>query len=443
MNRPGRVPCESASCDSTTSDFSYSVSSERLSLTGSHSAVEHSDRDLEKQDFGLGSLAPSTFDPNAKASEMETSFCDPIDKKGPDSTFPSLPDVGGSPPSYSAIGDNNVQNYGTAAPRTIAPQQIAMDKLSTVWDLPVSILGSVTLYEMSIRLDPEMLPAQNWRMMAEYMQFNNWEIRMFEREAQRTKAVIEAWSRIGLHSIGELLNIIHRDMNRLDVLTDIPDFILNDAKRHHNSSRRSMGPDPHGTMPPPPSRSQSETSFTPYSFVNAYEGPTNASAGTACEESTYSEKAPAANTSHPLQVPLVQTTQKYDAFVLCNIEDKDFVVDRFLPKVEDEAKLNLCFAERDIPPGNLTFTDQMDYMFSRSRKLVVILSDEFFQSREHEWQSNLAISRDPASRKQRIIPIKYKKIKNRNIFDHLGCCDLTKTMKEQWFWDKIINGIKA
>nr|XP_039270204.1 myeloid differentiation primary response protein MyD88-like [Styela clava]XP_039270206.1 myeloid differentiation primary response protein MyD88-like [Styela clava] len=438
MNRP-RIPCESASCDSTTSEFNYPTASGISSMTpSSHYATEHSDRDLEKPDLGLGSLAPSTFNPNEKAGDMESNFGDLADKKGPDSSFPPPQDVGGRPPSYSTIGDNNVQNYGHAAPRFFTPQQGAMDKLSTISDLPVTILGSVTLYEMSIRLDPELLPSQNWKMMAEYMQFNNWEIKMFEREALRTKAVIEAWSRMGAHTIGELISIIHRDMNRLDVITDIPDFILNDAKRHHNSARRSYGPDSYGIMPPPPSRSESETSFT--SIQSTMTGVT------ACDLGIYSEKPTAQNSSRPVQVPEIQPSiqqKKYDAFVLCNIADKEFVVERFLPKVEDEAKLNLCFAERDIPPGNLTFTDQMDYMFSRSRKLVVILSDKFFQSREHEWQSNLAISQDPASRKQRIIPIKYKKINNRNIFDHLGCCDLTKTMKEQWFWDKIINGIKA
>lgn len=468
-----RQPCESVGmCDSTTeSRYSFETQNlsrfglQMMSTTSSHVPIEHPSPAIKQERVSSPNPAPITL----KAS-TDDCLSAVFEGKGPDSTYPvvlSPRPVSNLPPPYApstfdGLTPNHVHSYTPASPHPASPQAVAIDKLQPILSKPVTILGHRTLYQLGLRLDPEMLPAQNWKMMAEYMEFNNWEIKKFESTKSPTMEVIQAWARMGTHTIGDLISILKLDMDRPDVITDIPEYMLKDAARHERSLRKYTSQDSEtGSMPffggmssPPMTQfSASSPQFYPSYSQPAYSLPFSSSSPSLYMPSsftsnydTYMEKPSGENSSRPVQVDIVQPSEPavtFDAFVLCNIADKEFVVDRFLPKVEGEAQLKLCFADRDITPGQFAFTDAMNYMFRRSRKLVVILSDEFFESKEHEWQSNLAISRDPASRQQTIIPVKYKKLNNRNIFDYLGCCDLTRTMKEEWFWDKIIKGIKV
>lgn len=62
--------------------------------------------------------------------------------------------------------------------------------------------------------------------------------------------------------------------------------------------------------------------------------------------------------------------ERYDGFVLYNISDKDFILNEFLPKVEDEAKIKLFLPERDLRAGVQAYYAQLDTMISRSVNAV-------------------------------------------------------------------------
>lgn len=51
------------------------------------------------------------------------------------------------------------------------------------------------------------------------------QIAKFERAKSPTMEVIQAWARMGAHTIGDLISILKTDLDRPDVITDIPEFI--------------------------------------------------------------------------------------------------------------------------------------------------------------------------------------------------------------------------
>lgn len=188
-----RQPCESVGiCDSTTeieSRYSFEtqnmsrVGLQMMSTTSSHVPIEHPSPDIKQERVSSPNLPPVTVTP--KASTEEYSY-DVMESKGPDSTYPVTycpTPVTNLPPPYAvspfhSVTPNHVQSYAPASPHPSAssPDEIAIHKLQPVWSKPVTILGHRTLFQLGLRLDPEMLPALNWKMMAETMLFNNWEV---------------------------------------------------------------------------------------------------------------------------------------------------------------------------------------------------------------------------------------------------------------------------
>ena len=57
--------------------------------------------------------------------------------------------------------------------------------------------------------------------------------------------------------------------------------------------------------------------------------------------------------------------QRYDAFVLYDVADKEFILSEFLPKVETAAGLKLFIPGRDSPAGDHFYDAQLETMMTR------------------------------------------------------------------------------
>ena len=57
--------------------------------------------------------------------------------------------------------------------------------------------------------------------------------------------------------------------------------------------------------------------------------------------------------------------QRYDAFVMYDVADKEFILSEFLPKVETAAGLKLFIPGRDSPAGDHHYDAQLEAMMTR------------------------------------------------------------------------------
>lgn len=79
----------------------------------------------------------------------------------------------------------------------------------------------------------------------------------------------------------------------------------------------------------------------------------------------------------------------YDAFISYADNDRFFVHEQFLKKLEDESGLNLCLHKRDFLPGN-DIAANITTAIHDSRKVVIIMSQHFLKSYWCMFEYNMA-----------------------------------------------------
>lgn len=96
------------------------------------------------------------------------------------------------------------------------------------------------------------------------------------------------------------------------------------------------------------------------------------------------------------------TATTYDAYVSHAEGDRDWVDDVLAPRLEHAG--HRPFLEHDLPPGAVEI-EARGRAIAASRKVLVVLSHAFLDSRWSLLEEAMAQSLDPAARKRRIIPI--------------------------------------
>lgn len=79
----------------------------------------------------------------------------------------------------------------------------------------------------------------------------------------------------------------------------------------------------------------------------------------------------------------------YDVFVSYCEHDRGWVLDHFLPNVENNSDLSVCLHERDFQVG-LSILENIISCMDRSRTLLMVLSEKFLQSRWCQFEMHLA-----------------------------------------------------
>ena len=107
---------------------------------------------------------------------------------------------------------------------------------------------------------------------------------------------------------------------------------------------------------------------------------------------------------------------EYDAFLCYSNKDTEFVLEQLIPNLEDSKdheKFKLALDFRTFIPGHLIYEDIINYM-NRSRKTIMLLSQNFLDGNWTMWEYQIAQSR-AAERKDRLIVILLESVPMRKV----------------------------
>ncbi|KAM9307912.1 myeloid differentiation primary response protein MyD88 [Gastrophryne carolinensis] len=257
-----------------------------------------------------------------------------------------------------------------------------------------------TRRKLCLYLNPDAVVASNWTNLAEEMDYNYLEIKNFERFPDPTHCLLEDWQRKHPKAtVGMLLSLLQK-IERNDILTDLASLIDADCKKYL--------------------RRQSERSQPPPVQVEAIDS------------------------SEGWDDPSGNVPEQFDAFICYCDKDISFVQEMISRLEQTDHNLKLCVFDRDVLPGTCLWTITSELIEKRCRKMVVIISDDYLDSSECDFQTKFALSLGPGARERRLIPVKYKPMKRPfpSILRFITVCDYTNPHIKGWFWDRLAKALK-
>ncbi|KAK3090277.1 hypothetical protein FSP39_010587 [Pinctada imbricata] len=136
---------------------------------------------------------------------------------------------------------------------------------------------------------------------------------------------------------------------------------------------------------------------------------------------------------------------KYDAFVAYTSDDRSWVISNLMAVLEGQHNFSLCLHERDFLPGK-TIIDQISTTIKHSRKVILVLSNNFAKSQWCQYEILLAQHRFLEEGGNSLILILLDEIKGKYMTNCLGM--LLRTMTyitwtdnaegKKLFWHKMI-----
>ncbi|XP_018408995.1 PREDICTED: myeloid differentiation primary response protein MyD88 [Nanorana parkeri] len=136
--------------------------------------------------------------------------------------------------------------------------------------------------------------------------------------------------------------------------------------------------------------------------------------------------------------------EQFDAFICYCAQDISFVQEMIIRLEQTDHHLKLCVFDRDVLPGTCLWSITSELIENRCRKMVVIISDDYLDSSECDFQTKFALSLGPGARERRLIPVKYKSMKRPfpSILRFITVCDYTNPHIQGWFWDRLAKALK-
>ncbi|XP_063306891.1 myeloid differentiation primary response protein MyD88 [Pelobates fuscus] len=271
--------------------------------------------------------------------------------------------------------------------------------------IPLVALNYSVRQRLSLYLNPGTVVASDWTQLAEEMNYDYLEIRNFERSKNPTLTLLEDWEkRCFRATVGGLLEMLKK-IERNDILTDLASLIEADCVKYLQKQREL-------SLPPPV---QDETVDSSQSLgITISDDPTG-------------------------QIP-----ELFDAFICYCTKDISFVQEMITRLEQTDHKLKLCVFDRDVLPGTCLWSITSELIEKRCRKMVVIISDDYLDSKECDFQTKFALSLGPGAREKRLIPVKYKTMKRQypSILSFITVCDYTNPCTQVWFWQRLAKALK-
>nr|ANN45087.1 myeloid differentiation factor 88 [Rana dybowskii] len=270
---------------------------------------------------------------------------------------------------------------------------------------PLIALNYTTRHKLSLYLNPDAVTASNWTILAEEMGYNYLEIRNFVRFPDPTDSLLDDWQK--KHSkatVGELLKLLQK-IERDDILTDVTHLIDKDCQKYLRKTK--------------------DSSKSPPLQVETVD-----SSGGKCI------------TTH--DDPSGHLPELFDAFICYCAQDISFVQEMITKLEQTDHNLKLCVFDRDVLPGTCLWSITSELIENRCRKMVVVISDDYLDSNECDFQTKFALSLGPGARERRLIPVKYKPMKRQfpSILRFITVCDYTNPHIQGWFWDRLAKALK-
>ncbi|KFP39012.1 Myeloid differentiation primary response protein MyD88, partial [Chlamydotis macqueenii] len=141
--------------------------------------------------------------------------------------------------------------------------------------------------------------------------------------------------------------------------------------------------------------------------------------------------------------PYGSGTEMFDAFICYCQKDLQFVQEMIRELEQTEFKLKLCVFDRDVLPGTCVWSISGELIERRCRRMVVVISDDYLESDECDFQTKFALSLSPGARLKRLIPVKCKTMKNEfpSILRFITICDYTNPCTKKWFWMRLAKSL--
>ncbi|XP_055139042.1 myeloid differentiation primary response protein MyD88 isoform X4 [Symphalangus syndactylus] len=135
--------------------------------------------------------------------------------------------------------------------------------------------------------------------------------------------------------------------------------------------------------------------------------------------------------------------ERFDAFICYCPSDIQFVQEMIRQLEQTNYRLKLCVSDRDVLPGTCVWSIASELIEKRCRRMVVVVSDDYLQSKECDFQTKFALSLSPGAHQKRLIPIKYKAMKKEfpSILRFITVCDYTNPCTKSWFWTRLAKAL--
>uniref|UniRef100_A0A5F9C4J5 Myeloid differentiation primary response protein MyD88 n=1 Tax=Oryctolagus cuniculus TaxID=9986 RepID=A0A5F9C4J5_RABIT len=144
-----------------------------------------------------------------------------------------------------------------------------------------------------------------------------------------------------------------------------------------------------------------------------------------------------------LRPSIGQVPERFDAFICYCPSDMQFVQEMIRQLEQTNYRLKLCVSDRDVLPGACVWSIASELIEKRCRRMVVVVSDDYLQSKECDFQTKFALSLSPGAHQKRLIPIKYKAMKKEfpSILRFITVCDYTNPCTKSWFWTRLAKAL--
>ncbi|KAM9187340.1 myeloid differentiation primary response protein MyD88 isoform 1-T1 [Dugong dugon] len=301
--------------------------------------------------------------------------------------------------------DAGAAGAGSAGSAPSAPS--APSGSSTPW-VPLAALNMRVRRRLSLFLNVQSLVAADWTTLAEELGFEYLEIRHLEAYPNPTGRLLDAWEGRPDASVGRLLELLAK-LGRHDALEELGPSIEEDCQKYILKQQQ--------------------------------------------EESEKPVQVPAVDSSIPRTVglagittlddPLGQVPERFDAFICYCPSDIQFVQEMIRQLEQTNYRLKLCVSDRDVLPGTCVWSIASELIEKRCRRMVVVVSDDYLQSKECDFQTKFALSLCPGAHQKRLIPIKYKVMKKEfpSILRFITVCDYTNPCTKSWFWIRLAKAL--
>ena len=133
----------------------------------------------------------------------------------------------------------------------------------------------------------------------------------------------------------------------------------------------------------------------------------------------------------------------YDAYVSYADCDLPFVQNLCTFLESSQIGLRLFIRERDLLVGTMQFHAFAELMEKRCKRLLIVLSPEFLNSAECEFQTRFTMSLQIQERQRKLVPIVYRQCELPALIRFLSKIDLSRGDQiPQWTWRKLIFSLK-
>lgn len=277
-----------------------------------------------------------------------------------------------------------------------------------LFSLPLVALNVGVRRRLSLFLNPRTTVAADWTLLAEEMGFEYLEIRELETHPDPTRSLLDAWQGRPGSSVGRLLELLAL-LDREDILNELRHRIVEDCQKYIDNQQKQESEKPLQVA-----RVESSVPQT-----KELEGITT------------------------LDDPLGQTPELFDAFICYCPNDIEFVQEMIRQLEQTDYRLKLCVSDRDVLPGTCVWSIASELIEKRCRRMVVVVSDDYLQSKECDFQTKFALSLSPGVQQKRLIPIKYKAMKKDfpSILRFITICDYTNPCTKSWFWTRLAKAL--